>query len=58
MKDILLADHGLYHLEADLRWIDHTAARLDVLASARLPRRSTLRSAGPVRPSTGRAGSA
>ena len=25
-------DHGLYHLEADLRWIDHTAARLDVLA--------------------------
>jgi DNA-binding PadR family transcriptional regulator len=30
--DTLLADHGLYHLEADLRWIDHTAARLDVLA--------------------------
>ena len=23
---------GLYHLEAELRWIDHTAARLDVLA--------------------------
>jgi DNA-binding PadR family transcriptional regulator len=30
--DTLLADHGLYHLEADLRWIDHTAARLDSLA--------------------------
>jgi DNA-binding PadR family transcriptional regulator len=30
--DTLLADHGLYHLEADLRWIDHTAARLDALA--------------------------
>ena len=34
LVDILLADHGLYHLEADLRWIDHTAARLDVLARA------------------------
>ena len=34
MIDILLADHGLYHLEADLRWIDHTAARLDQLAEA------------------------
>jgi DNA-binding PadR family transcriptional regulator len=32
--DVLLADHGLYRLEADLRWIDHTAARLDVLARA------------------------
>jgi DNA-binding PadR family transcriptional regulator len=30
--DVLLADHGLYHLEADLRWIDHTVARLDILA--------------------------
>jgi hypothetical protein len=34
MADVLLADHGLYHLEADLRWIDHTAARLDLLAQA------------------------
>lgn len=34
LMDTLLADHGLYHLEADLRWIDHTAARLDVLAQA------------------------
>jgi DNA-binding PadR family transcriptional regulator len=32
--DALLADFGLYHLEADLRWIDHTAARLDLLAQA------------------------
>lgn len=30
----LLADHGLFHLEADLRWIDLTAARLDALAAA------------------------
>jgi DNA-binding PadR family transcriptional regulator len=34
VMDTLLADHGLYHLEADLRWIDHTAARLDGLAQA------------------------
>jgi DNA-binding PadR family transcriptional regulator len=32
--DVLLADHSLYRLEADLRWIDHTAARLDVIAQA------------------------
>ena len=32
--DALLADHGLFHLEADLRWIDLTAARLDRLAEA------------------------
>ncbi len=32
--DALLADHGLFHLEADLRWIELTAARLDVLAVA------------------------
>jgi DNA-binding PadR family transcriptional regulator len=31
MADALLADHGLFHLEADLRWIDVTAARLDAL---------------------------
>ncbi len=30
--DALLADHGLFHLEADLRWIDLTAARLRTLA--------------------------
>jgi DNA-binding PadR family transcriptional regulator len=32
LVDTMLADHGLYHLEADLRWMDHTAARLDQLA--------------------------
>jgi DNA-binding PadR family transcriptional regulator len=32
LVDALLADHGLFHLEADLRWIDLTAARLDALA--------------------------
>lgn len=34
LVDVLLADHGLFHLEADLRWIDMTAARLDALAEA------------------------
>lgn len=29
--DALLADYGMFHLEADLRWIDTTVARLDVL---------------------------
>jgi hypothetical protein len=32
--NVLLADHALYRLEAGLRWIDHTAARLDLLARA------------------------
>jgi DNA-binding PadR family transcriptional regulator len=32
--DMLLADHTLYRLEADLRWIDHTAARLSQLTQA------------------------
>ena len=32
LVDGLLADHGLFHLEADLRWIDLTAARLEALA--------------------------
>ena len=32
--DALLADHGLFHLEADLRWMDLTAARLKPLADA------------------------
>ena len=30
--DALLADHALFHLEADLRWIDLTSARLSALA--------------------------
>jgi DNA-binding PadR family transcriptional regulator len=33
LVDTLLADHALFHLEADLRWIDLTAARLDHLAA-------------------------
>ena len=37
MIDALLADHGLFHLEADLRWIDLTAARLDGLARLVVP---------------------
>jgi DNA-binding PadR family transcriptional regulator len=37
LMDALLADHGLFHLEADLRWIDTTSARLNDLA-ALLPR--------------------
>lgn len=32
LVDALLADHGLFHLEADLRWIELTTARLDMLA--------------------------
>jgi DNA-binding PadR family transcriptional regulator len=32
VMDALLADHGLFHLEADLRWIDLTASRLSALA--------------------------
>jgi DNA-binding PadR family transcriptional regulator len=35
--DAMLADHGLFHLEADLRWIDQTAARLDALAKVVRP---------------------
>jgi DNA-binding PadR family transcriptional regulator len=30
--ELLLADYGLFHLEADLRWIDLTSARLGALA--------------------------
>ena len=32
LVDMLLADYGLFHLEADLRWIDTTSARLSELA--------------------------
>ncbi|MFJ1539556.1 PadR family transcriptional regulator [Micromonospora chalcea] len=34
LVDVMLADHGLYHLEADLRWIETTGARLDALRKA------------------------
>jgi DNA-binding PadR family transcriptional regulator len=37
LVDALLADHGLFHLEADLRWIDMTAARLSALAEVVRP---------------------
>lgn len=37
VADALLADHGLFHLEADLRWIDLTAARLGQLAKEIAP---------------------
>ncbi len=33
LEDALLADHALFHLEADLRWIELTSARLDALAA-------------------------
>jgi DNA-binding PadR family transcriptional regulator len=32
LPQTLLADYGLFHLEADLRWLELTAARLDDLA--------------------------
>jgi DNA-binding PadR family transcriptional regulator len=32
LADQLLCDHALFHLEADLRWLELTAARLDDLA--------------------------
>lgn len=31
--DALLADHAMFHIEADLRWIDLTAGRLDAIAA-------------------------
>ncbi|HTJ36187.1 MAG TPA: PadR family transcriptional regulator [Dactylosporangium sp.] len=32
LSDQLICDHALFHLEADLRWLELTAARLDELA--------------------------
>jgi DNA-binding PadR family transcriptional regulator len=32
-SDQLICDHALFHLEADLRWLELTAVRLDRLAS-------------------------
>jgi DNA-binding PadR family transcriptional regulator len=37
LVDALLADHGLFHLEADLRWIETTRARLDALKESVRP---------------------
>ncbi|MFE0625592.1 PadR family transcriptional regulator [Streptomyces sp. NPDC058864] len=33
LADQLICDHALFHLEADLRWLELTAARLDLLAA-------------------------
>jgi DNA-binding PadR family transcriptional regulator len=33
LSDQLICDHALFHLEADLRWLELTAARLDELAT-------------------------
>ncbi len=33
LSDQLICDHALFHLEADLRWLELTAARLDELAA-------------------------
>ncbi|MDT0265400.1 PadR family transcriptional regulator [Streptomyces sp. DSM 44915] len=33
LADQLVCDHALFHLEADVRWLELTAARLDQLAS-------------------------
>lgn len=32
--DQLICDHALFHLEADLRWLELAAARLDKLKAA------------------------
>ncbi|MFE7540352.1 PadR family transcriptional regulator [Streptomyces platensis] len=37
LADQLICDHALFHLEADLRWLELTAARLDRLAEAVRP---------------------
>jgi DNA-binding PadR family transcriptional regulator len=37
LADQLIADHALFHLEADLRWLELTAARLDQLATELVP---------------------
>ncbi|RLU80870.1 PadR family transcriptional regulator [Streptomyces griseocarneus] len=34
LADQLICDHALFHLEADLRWLEITAARLEQLAKA------------------------
>ena len=34
LADQLICDHALFHLEADLRWLELTAARLDQLQAA------------------------
>jgi hypothetical protein len=43
-QDVLLADYQLFHIEADLRWLDHTESRLATLAD------EVRDGAGPIRP--------
>ena len=33
LRDGMLIDYQLFHIEADLRWIDHAVGRLDTLAA-------------------------
>ena len=33
LRDGMLIDYQLFHIEADLRWMEHAAGRLDTLAS-------------------------
>jgi DNA-binding PadR family transcriptional regulator len=33
LRDSMLIDYQLFHIEADLRWIDHAVGRLDTLAA-------------------------
>ena len=33
LRDGMLVDYQLFHIEADLRWIDHAAGRLETLAA-------------------------
>jgi len=37
LADQLICDHALFHLEADLRWLELAAARIDQLAGAVVP---------------------
>ncbi|GAA4461274.1 PadR family transcriptional regulator [Phytohabitans houttuyneae] len=37
LRDSMLIDYQLFHIEADLRWIDHAAGRLDTLAAELAP---------------------
>lgn len=37
LADQLICDHALFHLEADLRWLELTASRLDQLAATVRP---------------------
>ncbi len=37
LADQLVCDHALFHLEADLRWLELTASRLDQLAARLRP---------------------